>query len=331
MFPATAGPRRRHLLHLITPFVLLISGSGAHALPERLVLVPETVDGQIPLMIETTAPDAVAARIEDLGGRVEYVYRAIEGLAATVPAAAYDEILDDSRVRSVQRQRYVYRAVVPSERLGIEGSGIRVPRDADEYFASMDPSRFTARPVSRADRLRGDDGSEPRTYIGYEPITRAAEVWEAAEYGDGTVTAIIDTGVYDRHSMYEGNVIGGFSLVPREEEEAIDLDDDGHPDGRSFPWHSVHNNSHGTFVAGLIAGHVDLEFDADDTFVVAVNGHSPESVVFDGQGRATVRLFGIAPKTDLFAIKVFPYDGGGRSRRSRRGRDRSPDPDEARG
>jgi subtilisin family serine protease len=308
MLPIRPFRTVKWLPFLAVPLLALVqAGARASEGPERPVFVPDTADGLIPVFLETTSADAVAGRVEELGGRVEHIFRAIDGLCGALPAAAYEEIAADPRVRSVQRQRYVQRAALPVDRSRFEEAGIRVAREAKGYFVSTPSDRFTVRQVDPAAVARGD---EPISFIGYEAITRAHEVRAIAGFGEHTTTAIIDTGVYPDHPMYAGNVVGGINLVPADEEKAIDFDGNGTPDGRSFPWHSVRNDPHGTFVAGLVAGHVDLAFPASDSFVQAVNRYSPESVRFDGVGGATVRLFGTAPGTDLFAVKVFPYDGG---------------------
>jgi len=296
--------------------LVVVVAASASETPSRFdrreALVPPTTDGQIPLIIESASAEAVAARVEELGGRVQHVFRHIDALSATLPVEAYDALLADARVGEVQRQRFVRPAVVPLALPGADAAGLRSRRSPDGIFFSLPPDRLSVRPVSRAEAV-GDGaarGAAPISFLGYEAVTLAHEVWEAADFGDHTITAIIDTGVFPDHFLYPGSVIGGFNLVPSDEERAIDLDEDGHPDNRSFPWDSVHNHSHGTFVAGLIAGHSDLVLPEDDSLVQTVHRYSPESVVFDGEGLAAIRLMGTAPETDLFAVKVFPYDGG---------------------
>jgi hypothetical protein len=153
--------------------------------------------------------------------------------------------------------------------------------------------------------------SAPVSFLGYDYVTGAAQSWEAADMGRGVIVGIIDTGVYPDHPLYAGNVVGGLNLVPREEEEAIDIDGDNQPAGRSFDWDAVENNGHGTLIAGMIAGHADLELEEDDPFAVSVSIHSPESIEFDGKGGAAIRLMGTAPGASLYGVKVFPYDGRG--------------------
>jgi subtilisin family serine protease len=214
---------------------------------------------------------------------------------------------------SVQRQRLVHQAVAePSllERFRKSGrsevSG-RAHHGADATswldipgmrFVPVDPRQLGA-------GLR----SEQTSFLGYDFITGAADAWEATGYGEGALVAVIDTGIFPEHPLIQGNVIGGINMVPAEEEQAIDLDHDGTGDGHSFDWNALQNDSHGTFCAGLIAGHADLEMPADETLASSVAFHSPESVEFEGDV-ARIHLMGSAPAASLFAIKVFPFRGG---------------------
>jgi hypothetical protein len=251
----------------------------------------------------------VAARVESLGGRVTWVFRNLDAVSAEIPEAGLRELAADPRVRAAQRQRLVHRAIVPG-RLPLPASYGRAARDLGE-IVPLSSSPLAARPVPLSELGGGPlrDG-EPVSFFGYDVLTCAAESWEATGYGEGVIVSIIDSGVFPGHPMIEGNVIGGRNLVPAAEEEALDRDGDGVGDGRSFGWDAVNNNGHGTLIAGMIAGHVELTMPEDDPFLQSVAIHSPESVEFDGQGNAAMMLMGTAPGASLYAIKVFPYDGG---------------------
>ena len=70
----------RHWLRSVTGlFALLLAGGAVAAEPQkRPMVVPDTPDGHVPLVIETASPDAVALRIQELGGRVEHVFRVMK-------------------------------------------------------------------------------------------------------------------------------------------------------------------------------------------------------------------------------------------------------------
>lgn len=274
-------------------------------------VVPPAADGQLPLLVETHNPALVGARVEALGGRVTYAYENLDALAVLLPPGQIDALLSTDGVTNVVRQRFVHRAIVaphfPSS------ARLSLPRDLEgkEFIplpGGMDERRIETIPVSELEeQVRGTGTS---SFLGYDYLTGAAQSWEAAGFGEGTIVAVLDTGIYPEHPLIEGSVIGGENLVPAEEEQAIDLDEDGNPDGLSFDWNAIENDSHGTFVSGLIAGHADLLLQEDDPLALSVAAHSPESIEMTGTGTANLHLMGTAPGAELYSIKVFPYDGG---------------------
>jgi subtilisin family serine protease len=281
--------------------------------PSAADLVPLTDDGQMPILIEGADAVALTSLVEELGGRVTHVFDNIDALAATLPPGAMSTLLEDSRVQFAARQRLLHRAVV-TPRLPEPISGLN-PVEMECEVVPLPTAIGTAHtrtiPLSNVPRVLDKGRSEISSFLGYDIITGAAESWEAADYGEGVIVSVIDTGIYPFHPLYFGNVIGGINLVPPEAEMEIDYNGDGVPDGLSFDWDAVENHYHGTFVAGLIAGHMDLVMPEDDPFVQSVAFHSPESVEFYGDGTAAIHLMGTAPAASLYGVKVFPYDGSG--------------------
>ncbi|HET9887072.1 MAG TPA: S8 family serine peptidase, partial [bacterium] len=297
--------------------VILLVSSAAQAgitKTERKdpALVPPAADGRLPLLVETHNRALIAARVEALGGRVTYVFENLDALAVLLPPHQVDALLKSEGVNNVVRQRLVHRAVVAPH--FPVSSRLSMPREMQgkEFVplpGGMAERRIETIPVSELPQhVRGSGTS---SFLGYDVLTGAAQSWEAAGYGEGTIVAVLDTGIYPDHPLITGSVIGGENFVPAEEEQAIDHDEDGNADGLSFDWDAIENNSHGTFVSGLIAGHADLILAEDDPLAVSVAFHSPESIELTGTGTANLHLMGTAPGADLYAIKVFPYDGGG--------------------
>jgi len=287
-----------------------ISEPASSRTPSAPAVVPATPGGQIPLTVRTAAGAAIRERVEGLGGRVEYVFENVDAVAVTLPQGAIDELLNDPRVESADRQRYVRTAVVAPEFPNARGRRPLVRLEGDLIVPLPGgPIDTRVRPVSLSELAATARGTAPSSFLGYDVITGAAQSWEAAGFGEGVIVAVIDTGIFPGHPLLDGNVIGGFNLVPEDEEGALDFDGDGVPDGVAFDWDAVENNGHGTFVSGMIAGHADLTMPVDSPLAASVAYHSPETVTVDGD-MATLRLVGAAPGASLYGVKVFPYDGG---------------------
>ncbi len=318
VFPNSASCRFALVLCALA-LLLAAPGAGAFA-PTRAeqsaaTLVPPTPDGQLPLIIETSQPAALAARVLELGGRVQYTYENIDALAVTLPAEGIEALLEDPSIGTVHRQRLVRRAIVPPRlpaQPGTRGAMLRTDgREIVPLREGTGERRVDPIPMDKLAPETGLRESGLSSFLGYDILTGAAAAWEAAGYGEGVIVAIIDTGIFPAHPLYAGNVLGGENLVPPDEEHAIDYNGDGMPDGLAFDWDAIENDPHGTFVAGLVAGHADLVMPEDDPLAQSVALHSPESVTFDGAGLAAVHLMGAAPAAALYGVKVFPYDGSG--------------------
>ena len=304
---------------LLAALVLLLSAESSEAARASTRddagpvadLVPRTEDGQVPILVTGADGAALVSAIEALSGRVTQRFDNIDAVAATLPPEALPALRSAQGVDLVERQRFVRRAVSPSALPDPVAGSIRGEFDGEVIpLATSAAVRTEAVPLSAGHRFEEDGESGITSFLGYDHITGAAESWEAADYGQGTIVSVIDTGIYPSHPLYAGNVIGGINLVPSEEEMQIDHTGDGVPDGASFDWDAVENHYHGSFVSGMVAGHMDLILPEDDPFVLSVALHSPESVEFYGDGTAGIHLMGTAPGASLFAVKVFPYDGG---------------------
>lgn len=308
------GSRRGGAFIALPATLLLLVSSLAGATPVRqgAQLAPESAPQLVSMVIETTSPEAVAELVIAAGGQVTWRFENLDALSVSLPADRIGDVLADSRVGEVAPAREVRRAVVTPDfpRL-LSGDGFRRSRPVEHdgtTFPAPDADRWSVRPLPVSEILGPARGGAPESF-GFHPAIGAQEVWEQTGAGEGIIVAIIDTGVHAAHPLLEGNTIGGFNLVPAEEEMAIDLDGNGEGDGRHYDWDSVHNNSHGTFVGGIIAGHAELELPADDAFAVSVQTNQPNAITFEDDV-AKLNLLGVAPGASLYGVKVFPYNGG---------------------
>ncbi len=131
-------------------------------------------------------------------------------------------------------------------------------------------------------------------------ITGAALMNSVGYTGDGSIVVVIDSGTANNDAVVTalaGSVIGGENFVPGAAEPAAT---------------STANGSHGTWVGTMIAGHSYFFLDSASTFAQSVNTHLPESIIFDYlPGLSVLPMFGSAPESNLYAMKVFPAAGGG--------------------
>lgn len=158
-------------------------------------------------------------------------------------------------------------------------------------------------------------GVQPNNYSFYNhQDTQASKVWPETRGGEGIIVAVIDSGCYSDHSLLLGSVIGG-ELAPgiKELEQSIDNNGDGIPDGLWFGPTVIENFFHGTAAASMVVAHGALTLPANNRLLLAIEAHAPNTVVDNGDGTKSVVLFGSAPAASIYAIKAFPYDGGGTS------------------
>src|SRR3990172_7408514 len=250
------------------------------------------------IVLTDGATEAVAAEVESLGGLVRLRYQGVPALAARVPA---------TRIPELRRREGVLAA------------------EKDQVLALEDPL-----PASRAERLRrlGLDGlrldarearafdpqralAVPSTYLNYL-TSGAVATWAETGFGEGSIVAVVDTGTNPVvPCLADGQVIGapGFPL-------GFDSYADN-PSGGN-PATAPDNDPHGTWVGGVIASHCVLllpekdEFSELDELVAALQLHAPGLLIPDTTpGTWILPLFGIAPKAQIYPVKVFPQKGGG--------------------
>jgi subtilisin family serine protease len=294
----------------VAPQALAATTDPVDLRPAPPVAVPVTADGQIPLILEASPPyDDVIDRVQELGGRVQHAFLHMNAISVTVPAGSVSELLAHPQVIASVRQKLMWRAVATVDLPGIgqiEDGAVRGV-EINGMTATISPSQLAQ---SRRCTAKQQEEEELSSFLLYDAVTRASEVWEEADFGAGATVVVVDTGVYPDHPLIAGCVIGGMNLVPAEEERLIDIDRDGMADGHSFDWDAIQNHDHGTAVSGLIAGHGDLFLPSDSRLAQSIAFHGPESIEEVDSTMSRVSLLGTAPAALIYAMKVFPYDGG---------------------
>jgi hypothetical protein len=259
---------------------------------------------QINIIVQTTNNAQIITEIESLGGKVSQVYKSVEALAASVPAEKILELAANPNVVKVFKDtmRYLQQGpTAPNSKSNYELGPFR----ENTVFLGGD---VDVNPVD----TEAVGTVTPSTYAVAE-LTHAEDVWAEANYGAGSIVAVVDSGCwvtpwvhpvtghvyYPWYTFpdYTTNVIGG-----------VDLSDDV---GTSWEGYgSPTNNPHGTACAGFIANHVELIFAAGHPWGESFFKYYPQGGYRDSQGRIHLYVFGVAPLASIYAVKVFDHTGG---------------------
>lgn len=263
---------------------------------------------------------SVIETIEREGGTVTHQFKYARGLAATVPVSALKALRRHDDVMRVAND--AIRNPAGSGSNGRSGKkqpgGERVPMghwslddmeqvealirsgagfDVESLHAYAPSSKVTLGPEQI--ELVGDELA-PHTYLNPD-VMNAPAVWASGNFGQDTIVAVIDSGVYGDHFMLQGSLIG-----------CDDLSTDAGAPGCNDP----SNNFHGSHVASTIAGHGAVLVNANDPLAKAIAQYSeplPQASSLGFPGTRILPLFGIAPSAQIYGIKVFPASGGGAS------------------
>ncbi len=230
---------------------------------------------------------ALVSRIEAMGGSVTRTYENVGGLAARIPADELGRLRAEAGVEQVEGDVLVH-----------------LPRQRDDHLAVFPfaipfaiPFEMEAAKVAGADEL-AELGIEPANHSSYlGAFTGAEDVWTETGFGAGSLVAVIDSGTHADHVCLRGRVIAGPDFST----------DAGTPfEGSTL----VTNSFHGTFVAGQVASKCAFEIAEGSGFDAHL---PPEAKIPLEAGGFRVPLLGIAPRSEIYAVKVFPHRGGGAS------------------
>lgn len=228
------------------------------------------------IVLTSGTTDALVGRINALGGVVNYQYRNVDAVSASIPVEALGQISVFAGVTSVQKDVMVY---LPED---INGNDERPMSFVVEGLDSAD--------IQILDPNMIELGDLPEGYANFM-YTGAASVWEETMYGEGTIVAVVDTGTTPNDCL-DHAVIGA----------------PGFPDGYAaieahIPATSPYNHYHGTHVGGVIASNCAFNF-SGTMLGEAIETHLDISSSF-------VPVLGQAPFAELYPVKVFPSSGAG--------------------
>jgi subtilisin family serine protease len=289
--------RKKHILVLLLiglSLTLILPNVVVQAKPEAVIsstLLEEPLGASIDVLISTHSQDysSVRSLINAYGGVVKQEFKYASGIAASIPSSLLTVLETTSNVKRVALDslRYLEEAPILNDPSGRKQGKPVVLEDDFEV-------------VSR--ELIAD---LPETYV--NPTSMGAEgVWATGNMGQGSLSVIIDTGVYADHFMlgrtsgdpFYGPCVGG-------EDRSTDV-------GTFFEgWDSPYNHWHGTHVAGILAGLGGLAYeDTHPFYYYYTKWIDPDPYQLE-DGRYLIPLTGMAPASEIYAIKVFPWTGAG--------------------
>ncbi len=252
------------------------------------------------ILVETSTNDysGVIANVKKLGGKVRHQFKYVSALSATVKADSIAELAKNQDIVMIYHDDEVYLANEPpsipsadssNDKLDNLGLGIPIPLDLKEYdTVSITPEQLAS--------------FEPQNY--WNPTAMGAtDIWETTEYGQGSVVAIIDTGMWTGHWMFWETSIGG----------GVDFSwDVGDPTYEG--WDNPNNHYHGGHVAGIVASTGGIVVPDDDLLAQAIELYTgitlPLGDPLGFPDTKVIWLLGMAPAAELYTIKVFDHTGG---------------------
>jgi serine protease AprX len=219
--------------------------------------------------------DALVAHIKSLGGIIKFQYRNVPAVAAAIPADQISAVAGFSGVTRVEKDRTM--------------------KLHDRPFSGNDAIPLSFFPiedldVEPVDPETIDPDDLPRCYGSYLH-TGALKVWDETEMGNGTIVAVVDTGVVPNLCL--GHAVIGAEGFP----DGYNATDDGYAATDPI------NHFHGTHMGSVIASSCMLDFSDGEGHPLyqAFSTYWPSDKGF-------IPILGQAPKARLYPVKVFRYD-----------------------
>jgi subtilase family protein len=255
-----------------------------------LAVAADAVKMEKVIVLSSGPRQELKQKLESLGGHVNFQLQNVNAASAVVPASAIP-ILKGIPGLKVGRSTMV---AMPHP-LDLHGEGTGVVRLQARDRKTLD-----------VDSLVRNAKTLPADYSFNNALIRASALQANGILGQGVVVAVIDSGAANNPNVVpalDGSVIGGESFVPAADDPVTSAT-------------STKNDAHGTWVSTMIAAHVLFIFSSDDCFVQSLQVNALDSVI-DGSvfnlppGSSVVPMVGVAPAASIYALKIFPSDGGG--------------------
>ncbi|HWR17494.1 MAG TPA: S8 family serine peptidase [Terriglobales bacterium] len=226
------------------------------------------------VLIRASKPyDKLVTTIQNLGGKVTYQYKYVDGIAATVPNAAIPTLEKLLGAENIGKDEMMYMP------------------DANSGTASL--ARF-----EEAESI-AETSEAPADYTVGADISHVSSLWPAGYTGDGIIVAIIDSGYRPMYNhVAPSRVLTGYSLVPGEPNAK---DNNNYPHGTQVAGMVAAN------IAFCFSNTVRFAVAA-----VAMGAATPGTGT-NGCATTAIRvpMVGSAPLATIYPVKVFPYSGAG--------------------
>lgn len=240
-------------------------------------------DGRDAVLIRCEGDCSKAVRaVQKAGGLVTHRYKYVDAIAAKVPGDKRRQISSSNGVAEISKD-VVIREPKALEQFDLESTSDAVASSAIQVY---------------------EDGTttQPDGLWFNLEMMGADQMFGLGYWGDGAITAIIDSGTSHHPAFNRGGCVSADPTVVGGE-TYIGGADPTEPSATSYS-----NGNHGTWVGTTIAANVLYTFSAGLTAIVA--DHAPGSV-WNILGTDYIPMVGPAPCSNIYALKVFSAFGGG--------------------
>lgn len=219
--------------------------------------------------------DTLVAHITSLGGTIKFQYRNVPAVAAAIPADRISAVAGFPGVTGVEKDRMMRLHAGPLT--ANHATPLSFYPIEDLVVEPVDPDTI-------------DPEDLPHCYGSYLH-TGALKVWDETEMGNGTIVAVVDTGVVPNDCL--GHAVIGAEGFP----DGYNATDDGYAATDPI------NHFHGTHMGSVIASSCVLDFSGEEGHPLyrAFSTYWPSENKF-------IPILGQAPKARLYPVKVFRYN-----------------------
>jgi len=237
------------------------------------------------VLIRANKPyNTLVSRIGSLGGRVTYQYKYVNAVAAEVPRDALPMLSDAVGTAAITKDLEI---TIPRSVDTQRGRGL-VSSNAENEVQAESFEALSALGIQESATVN------PNAYLLNNSIANVTPLFAQGITGAGVIVAEIDTGIRPGfpHITNDGSVIKCDDLV-----------------GDGLGCINSSNNPHGTFVAGMISANIVFTFSTANPLRNAVLAECP-ACFLNPPVNTQIPMVGTAPKSSIYALRVFGVNGG---------------------